>query len=148
MENCAFFEKFCNYCLTFQQKYPKIKYNSGCCCMKNKDVILLRKILEYCTQIEEACNMFENDYERFVSVSVFRNVCCMCILQIGELCKTISRELREKESEVPWREWCGVRDIFAHQYSNLDYQSAWETIREDVPELKEKVLRILDKSEQ
>lgn len=111
--------------------------------MKNKDVIILKKILDYCTQIEEACNMFENDYERFGTSSVFRNACCMCILQIGELGKLISKDLREKETEIPWRDWCGVRDIFAHQYSNLDCQSAWETIREDVPELKKEVLRIL-----
>jgi len=111
--------------------------------MRNKDIIILRKILDYCMQIEEACNMFENDYEKFSTSSVFRNACCMCILQIGELCKLISKELREKEMRIPWRDWCGVRDIFAHQYSNLDCQSAWETIQEDVPELKKVVLRIL-----
>lgn len=32
--------------------------------MKNRDVIILRKILEYCKQAEEACNMFENDYNK------------------------------------------------------------------------------------
>lgn len=52
----------------------------------------------------------------------------MCILQIGELCKVVSEELRIREKASPWKEWCGIRDIFAHQYSNLDYQSAWDTI--------------------
>ena len=51
--------------------------------MKNKDIIILKKILDYCKQVSEACEMFENDYEKFVSVSVFQNACCMCILQIG-----------------------------------------------------------------
>ena len=96
--------------------------------MKNKDIIVLKKILEYCKQVEEACVMFENEYDKFVNSSVFQNACCMCILQIGELCKVISNELREKEKIVPWKEWCGIRDIFAHQYSNLDHQSAWDTI--------------------
>ena len=45
--------------------------------------------------------------------------------------------------DIPWKEWCGIRDIFAHQYSNLDYQSAWDTIQNDLPELKEEVGRIL-----
>lgn len=113
--------------------------------MKNKDVIVLKKILEYCNQIGEACEMFGNDYDKFVNVSVFQNACCMCILQIGELCKVISDELRMAEKDVPWKEWCGIRDIFAHQYSNLDYQSAWDTIQTDLPELKERVLQILEK---
>lgn len=111
--------------------------------MKNKDIIVLKKILDYCTQLEEACEMFENDYEKFVNISVFQNACCMCILQIGELCKVISEELRTKENGIPWKEWCGIRDIFAHQYSNLDHQSAWDTIQSDLQDLKEEVKRIL-----
>ena len=111
--------------------------------MKNKDVIVLKKILEYCNQVSEACDMFGNDYDKFVGVSVFQNACCMCILQIGKLCKVISEELKDSEKKIPWRAWCGIRDIFAHQYSNLDHQSAWDTIQNDLPVLKKEVERIL-----
>ncbi len=48
-----------------------------------------------------------------------------------------------QEKVVPWKEWCGIRDIFAHQYSNLDCQSAWDTIQHDFPELKTEISRIL-----
>lgn len=37
------------------------------------------------------------------------------------------------------------KDIFAHQYSNLDYQSASDTIQSDLPELRTEVERILEK---
>lgn len=113
--------------------------------MKNKDIIIIGKILDYCIQLEEACDMFDNDYNVFVSNSVFKNACCMCILQIGELCKLISEELRKKENTVPWKEWCGIRDVFAHQYSNLDYESAWGTIQYDLPELKAAVSEIMER---
>lgn len=73
--------------------------------MKNKDIVILRKILNYCTQLEEACDMFDNSYETFVTNSVFQNACCMCILQIGELCKAVSEKLRTQEKTIPWREW-------------------------------------------
>ncbi len=111
--------------------------------MKNRDKVILKKILDYCNQIREACDMFENDYNKFKSSSVFQNACCMCILQIGELCKMLSEELKIKENIVPWKEWCGIRDVFAHQYSNLDYQSAWDTIQNDMPELKRNIERII-----
>lgn len=94
--------------------------------MKSKDTIILKKILDYCRQVDDACAMFDNNYSRFVENSVFHNACCMCILQIGELCKVVSAELCNEEPAVPWKAWCGIRDVFAHQYSNLDYQSAWE----------------------
>lgn len=111
--------------------------------MKNRDTVILKKILDYCNQVREACDMFDNDYNKFKSSSVFQNACCMCILQIGELCKVVSEELKTKEKMVPWKEWCGIRDVFAHQYSNLDYQSAWDTIQNDMPELKRNIERII-----
>lgn len=112
--------------------------------MRNKDVIILKKILDYCNQAEEANRMFDNNYDTFVKNSVFTNSCCMCILQIGELCKLISDELRREQNNIPWRQWCGIRDVFAHQYSNLDYQSAWDTIQVDLPGLKHEVESILN----
>lgn len=65
--------------------------------MKNKDVIVLKKIIDYCNQVDEACALFNNNYDIFLSNSVFQNACCMCVLQIGELCKVISEELRNEE---------------------------------------------------
>jgi len=41
--------------------------------MKDKNVIILRKILNYCKQLEEACDMFSNDYNAFVGNLVFQN---------------------------------------------------------------------------
>lgn len=115
--------------------------------MKSKDVLILKKILEYCSQVTEACEMFGNEYNKFVKCSVFQNACCMCILQIGELCKVISEDLRLQEKRISWKAWCGIRDIFAHQYSNLDYQSAWDTIQSDLPELRSEVERLLKQLE-
>ena len=111
--------------------------------MKNRDIIILKKILDYCSQVEEACHMFDNKYDSFVINSVFQNACCMCILQIGELCKAVSEDLKAKESAIPWKEWCGIRDIFAHQHSNLDHESAWATIQSDLPQLKTTIHKIL-----
>lgn len=70
--------------------------------MKNRDIIILKKILDYCAQLEEACEMFKNDYNTFVSNSIFQNACCMCILQIGELCKVVSEGLKTQESILIW----------------------------------------------
>lgn len=47
---------------------------------------------------------------------------------------------------LPERSFCYMKN-FAHQYSNLDYQSAWETIQSDLPELQNEVERILRQME-
>lgn len=113
--------------------------------MKSKDIIILKKILDYCKQVNEACDMFSNSYDTFLTSSVFQNACCMCILQIGELCKVVSKELRDNEKGIPWKEWCGIRDVFAHQYSNIDLESAWDTIQNDLPELEKEMRSIYEK---
>ena len=38
----------------------------------------------------------------------------------------------------------GIRDVFAHQYSNIDFESAWDTIQHDLPELEKQMRRILE----
>lgn len=111
--------------------------------MKGKDIIVLQKILKYCDEIEDTCKHFEPTLDEFSNNFIFRNACSMCILQIGELCKVISDELRNEEKDIPWKSWCGIRDIFAHQYSNMDYEIAWGTIVEDIPTLAAKCKELL-----
>lgn len=77
--------------------------------MKSKDVIILKKIIDYCNQVDEAIAMFGDDYVKFLNSSVYQNACCMCVLQIGELCKVVSEELREEEKSIPWKAWCGIK---------------------------------------
>ena len=111
--------------------------------MKSRDEIVLEKILQYIDQIKEASNEYGNTYDAFANSSVYRNACCMCVLQIGELCKVVSKSIRDKEKQVPWKEWCGIRDVFAHQYTELNIEVAWNTIEDDIPILEENVKNIL-----
>lgn len=111
--------------------------------MKSRNAIILEKIIKYCEEIDATCEQFESSLEEFTNNFIFRNACSMCILQIGELCKNITDDLRETETQIPWKQWCGIRDIFAHQYSNMDYEIAWDTIKIDIPELKKNCEELL-----
>ena len=113
--------------------------------MKSRDEAILEKILKYIEQVEDAHRDYGHMFETFKSSTVYRNACCMCVLQIGELCKALTGELRNREGSVPWREWCGIRDVFAHQYAGIDIEIAWNTLEDDLPLLKENVGVILKK---
>lgn len=76
--------------------------------MKSKDIIVLQKILKYCNEINQTCQHFGTSIDEFSNNFIFRNACSMCILQIGELCKVISDELRNEVPEIPWKSWCGI----------------------------------------
>jgi uncharacterized protein with HEPN domain len=110
--------------------------------MKNRDDALLRRIVDYCNETEAAVELF-GDEEVFKNNKIYQNAACMPIMQIGELCKLVSDDIKNDYSKVDWRGWCGVRDILAHQYTNLDCQKTWEIISVDLPNLKKVILDIL-----
>lgn len=62
--------------------------------LNNRDQMILEKIIEYCRQITETVTRFGADYETYCGDFVYRNACCMCILQIGELVGKLTEELR------------------------------------------------------
>ena len=64
------------------------------------------------------------------------------ILQIGEAVKRLSSELLERYRDVPWSEIAGMRNRATHQYHNNDLVKQWNTIRKDIPVLRDRCPKI------
>ena len=114
--------------------------------MNNRDADVLKHILRYCEEIDEASTVFGNSLEALISGSVYKNAVAMCILQIGELVNQLSDGFKETRTEMPWRDMKRMRDIAAHQYNKFDIETLWETISEDIPALKDYCTSQLDQS--
>ena len=112
--------------------------------MKNRDKVILEHILMYCDQIHQAVELFGNAYEKFESDAVYRNACCMCILQIGEITSKLSKEIQEMRPEIPWRAIKDMRNICAHTYGDIDIETVWDTITNDIPAFRNECERILE----
>ncbi|MFA5414202.1 MAG: HepT-like ribonuclease domain-containing protein [Methanoregula sp.] len=65
------------------------------------------------------------------------------LITIGEAVKNVSPELRREYPDIPWRETTGTRDKIVHHYFGIDYESVFETIKIDLPELKHHIQTIL-----
>lgn len=63
---------------------------------------------------------------------------------IGEATKQIPDEIRQKYSQIPWREMAGMRDRLIHFYFGVDYKLVWETIKKRLPEIKQLIKEILN----
>jgi len=66
---------------------------------------------------------------------------------IGEAVKNIPDDFKDKYPEVPWKKIAGLRDIIIHAYFNIDLDIMWDIIKEDLPDLKNKIKNILEKLE-
>ncbi len=61
---------------------------------------------------------------------------------IGEAVKNLSKELRAKHKEIPWKEIVGMRDKLIHWYFGIKWELVWETVKNKIPELKDQLLKI------
>lgn len=64
---------------------------------------------------------------------------------IGEAVRAFPNSFREKHPEIPWSKIIGMRNILTHQYFGIDVDVVWAVIENDLPDLKERITRILQK---
>lgn len=110
--------------------------------MLNKDKIIIEKLIKYCDNIKEILEGIDNDKNTYLKSNLYQLSTDMCIFQIGELSIHMSDGFKLKHIEIPWAEMRGMRNIHAHEYENVDREQMWITLTEDIPNLKNKLLKI------
>ena len=91
-------------------------------------------VLKYCTECTDLYD-FEADPMRV-------EACVFNLMQIGELAKTsLSDEAKTLLSSIPWKQLYGMRNRIVHGYSGVNMKIVWDTIQNDLPQLKEELHR-------
>jgi len=63
---------------------------------------------------------------------------------IGEASKNISQDIKDRHTELPWKNMAGMRDTLIHAYFGIDYKLVWDSIKIQIPEVKLQLEKILD----
>lgn len=112
---------------------------------KINDIIFLEHIIDAIQQIEEY--IYEISYEIFCQNRMINDAVQKELENIGEACRNLTDDFREKHSNIPWSEIIGMRNKISHQYFSVDLRTVWDTIKNDLPLLKVWVNVILEKGE-
>jgi len=100
-------------------------------------------MIGYCDRNADNLARYGNDYEAFRQDLLFQDACCMCIIQIGELVGQLSEDVKAQNPTVPWRIIKDTCNFYVHAYGSVDLPSVWETLRQDIPELKKACVAML-----
>lgn len=111
--------------------------------MKHNDAVYLQHILDAIARIEmylQNVNEVSFNKNYMMQDAVIRQMEI-----IGEATKQISKKLRQQFSQIPWQDMAGMRDKLIHDYLGVDIETVWLTTQDDIPILKQEIVKILKK---
>ena len=102
---------------------------------------IISKIIKYIDKINTYINNI--NYTDFANDTKVQDACLMNLSQIGENITQIEYSFLQEHSEINWNEIKGMRNIIVHDYDGVNLRIVWDTIKFDLPILKEKLKKLL-----
>lgn len=108
---------------------------------------------QICTKLLSEINVAEEllqgvSLEAFLSDERTARAISMTLINIGELVKNLTPEIKEAHSEIPWRAISGMRDVTAHKYQTLRKEDVYSTCVQDLPLFERQILALIREAEQ
>jgi uncharacterized protein with HEPN domain len=84
-----------------------------------RNIEILKKIVEYCDRIDATKARYGNSFETLENDYDYISSTAMSILQIGELTTRLTTGFKKKYGGVPWQDIKAMRNIAAHHYGQF-----------------------------
>ena len=105
------------------------------------DKIRLQHILDAIIEIENFTK--DVNFDTFSSNSMLFSACVRQLEIVGEAANRLTDNMIANNPDVEWRKITGLRNMLIHEYFGLDDKLIWNIIQKNIPELKEKVEKIV-----
>ena len=105
----------------------------------------LKSILKSITYINDIMSYIEGySYESYNNDPKTIDASLMKLTQIGEMVGRITKKFQDIHNDINWREIKGLRNVVVHNYESVNEMIIWETITNNLPELKETYIILLN----
>ena len=102
-----------------------------------RDDSRVRHMLDAMERVAELCKGLEREQLRRNEGTTERILFNLMVL--GEAANNISREFAAMNPNVDWKGLAGVRHKIVHDYADIDYDTIWDILRNDIPDEYAKV---------
>jgi uncharacterized protein with HEPN domain len=106
------------------------------------EFLYLRDIVEASDDIMEFVDGVSK--EDFLDSKLIRWAVVQRLGVIGEGSVKISAGIKSKHPSVDWGQIIGARNILIHTYFKIDWEIIWNTVQNDIPDLRRQVLKIIE----
>ncbi len=110
--------------------------------MIKEDKVYLKHIMNEIIKIEKSAkNISQEDFKKDDNI---QDATIRRIEIIGEATKNVSIKLKNAHPEIEWKKIAGTRDVLIHAYFSVDIELTWNIVKIQLPDLKEKIKKILE----
>ena len=104
------------------------------------DSLYIEHIISSINKIQEY--IIELDLETFLADNKTQDAVVRQFEIIGEATKRISADFRDNHPDIPWLEMAGMRDVLIHDYIDVNFEIVWKTATENIPVVKNAILKL------
>lgn len=102
------------------------------------NINVLQHMSEHCDTINEYLDVADiTTKEAFKENPMVQDAVVMRLLALGELTTHLSDEFKETTAnEIDWRNLKQLRNVIAHRYGAIQFDTIWEITQSDIPIIK------------
>ena len=104
------------------------------------DRYYLSKIIDNASFVIEHTQKLSPD--QFAADDVLIDSVMFRLVQISESASKLTADFKQKNNRIDWQAINGLRNRIVHDYGRVDLSIIYQTIREDLPRLKEYLLGV------
>ncbi|MFA4850007.1 MAG: HepT-like ribonuclease domain-containing protein [Methanoregula sp.] len=102
------------------------------------------RLLDINEAVQRIIEKLPSAKEEFIRSDLLQVWALYHIQVTGEAANSISAEFQKAHPEIPWKDLIAMRHLLVHQYFGIDLDEVWNTAKQDLPLLKQKITRILE----